>query len=876
MRNILSFIFIFFSTVTYSQTIDFRFSNGTSASFSSSDVWKVTHTGATLNLLLRNGPTINYNVDDIVFYNFNAAPVILTSLTSLPEFDTLCAGSASSPASYSVTGYQLTSDVRIVAPTDYEISTSSGSGFDSVVTLIPASGNLNSTIYVRFLPNSVNDLPFDDLVSYGPDIISFYKKFSTGLITHAYSGGAGKNISVLGTGVRTGVWVGPAKGNWVNAANWCGGIPTSSVDAIIPPGDTVVINSSASVKSLWIDYSYDGARGQSLYGVLHGGNSTLNIYHSFYEFDNFIPQTGTIAYRGSLAEQTIRNLSGANPYYNLSINKSSGKIIGSYISVQNNLSLSSDSLIITGELNLSGSANFNDKVVILQSDETSTAVIPALPNNGSTVDGATNFTMERYIPANEKWRALSMPLSSGRGGNSIYNHWQNNGSVISGAGVLLWSNTSLSGFSLNTNAGASQNIRKYVGGTGFDLLNSTTNELLFSGGKPVPYLVFVTDYYKPGTNVGNMGSGTTPTKLRATGSLFKGNYNSGNLSQGFHMIPNPYPAAIDLTRLSLNNLDQSFYIWDPLLEGFRGFGGYQTYNSLTGIFTPGGGSAGASTLTYLPANSAFWVFSNGSGNISMNELSKDFTSGNYLFGRRTSNASVMRINLKNSTGDVLLDGVAAAYLQNASAEVDAKDSKKFGLSSENIYISRNNTKLAVECRPMVESADTVFIGLNQLKQQPYSLHISTSDFNLNNNLVPVLEDLYLNKQTILDLNGLNKIDFNADGQSASSGNRFRIVFRQNATTAVNALDANKGIQVYPNPVNNAGALQLSFNNQPAGEYRLVIHDIAGVQIMNRVFQHGGGTAVQSLMLPDNILSGNYIGQITGAKGKTQQIKLTIQ
>jgi len=862
MRNTFSLIFIIFSAVTYSQTIDFQFANGTRASYNSADVKWTTHNGATLNLELKNGSTINYNTDDIVYYNFNAEPVLLTSVLSLPEYDTLCVGTASSPVSYTIKGYQLTNDLTIYAPTHFEVSSDATSGFGSNLTLSPSSGNLDAIVYVRFIPSSVMD---DDSNPFAPLSST---ELLTGSVSNFSLGAVSRNLSVSGTGHKSGKWIGPSSGNWVNAANWCGGVPNSNTNVFIKDVN-VTIDNNASCKTLLLDSA-----------TLLGGVSTLSVYGNFINLGGtFHPQAGKVELRGNFSQQNIQGGSfDKMNFYNLTINKSSG-IVYTFdgFTVNNNFILASDSLLAlpTATLRFLGGANFNNKAVILMSDTLGTASVATLPNDGNNLIGATKFTVERYIPANQKWRGLCMPLSSATVGNSIYNSWQNNGNVISDQGVLLWSPTSLPGFSLNTNTGASQNIRKYIGGSGFSLL-SGTNEPLFSGGKPIPYLVFVTDYYKKGTNVGNMGTGASSTMLRATGSLFKGNYNSGTLGAGFHMIPNPYPCAIDFDKVTITgDLDNQFWIWDPKLEGFRGFGGYQTYSS--DVLVPDGGSfLGSSKKSLIPVGAAFWVNSNGSGAIQMNESSKDKNINLSVFGRIAQNSNqILRINLLNESGN-LLDGVAAVFNSNALLGNDKMDALKFGLGDENIFIRSNDKNLAIEFHPLVQFADTFNVVLNALSQKTYYLQISGKDIVVDPNIIAVLEDQYLKKETVLNLNDINKVEFTVDAHPASSSNRFRVVFRQNAITSINTLEADKGFSIYPNPAIKGQSIQLSFNNQPAGMYRLVLYDIAGVQVMNRVLQYNGGTAVQSLELTDKIFNGLYVAELTDAKGNAKQIKITVQ
>lgn len=81
----------------------------------------------------------------------------LTTTSSLTAFST-CTGSASTEQSFTVSGTDLAGDVTVTAPTGYEVSLTSGSGFANSVT-ITASGTLSATIvYVR-LSSSATGTP---------------------------------------------------------------------------------------------------------------------------------------------------------------------------------------------------------------------------------------------------------------------------------------------------------------------------------------------------------------------------------------------------------------------------------------------------------------------------------------------------------------------------------------------------------------------------------------------------------------------------------------------------------------------------------------------------------------------------------------------
>ncbi len=87
--------------------------------------------------------------------NFNIAvtgpacsPAITTSGTLSPF--SACANVVSSEQSFTVSGSNLTANLVVTAPTGFQVSTSSGSGFATSVSLTPSGGSVASTtIYVR-------------------------------------------------------------------------------------------------------------------------------------------------------------------------------------------------------------------------------------------------------------------------------------------------------------------------------------------------------------------------------------------------------------------------------------------------------------------------------------------------------------------------------------------------------------------------------------------------------------------------------------------------------------------------------------------------------------------------------------------------------
>ena len=79
----------------------------------------------------------------------------------------------------------MSGDVTVTAPADFQVSTTTGAGFGSSVSLTPSSGTLGlETIYVRFAPSSAGS--------------------KTGDVANLSAGALTKNVAVSGTGATTG------------------------------------------------------------------------------------------------------------------------------------------------------------------------------------------------------------------------------------------------------------------------------------------------------------------------------------------------------------------------------------------------------------------------------------------------------------------------------------------------------------------------------------------------------------------------------------------------------------------------------------------------------------------------------------------------
>ncbi len=159
----------------------------------------------------------------------------ITVTSSMTAFGNVNVGTTSAEKTYTVSGTLLTANIDLTAPTDYQISTTSGSGFGSTLSLTPSSGTVaTTTIYVRFQPTSQGTI--------------------AGNITHVSAGATTKNAAVTGTGVIPVITVGTVTAfadqvtNTVSAQKTynVSGVYLESNITITPPSGFLISTTSGS------------------------------------------------------------------------------------------------------------------------------------------------------------------------------------------------------------------------------------------------------------------------------------------------------------------------------------------------------------------------------------------------------------------------------------------------------------------------------------------------------------------------------------------------------------------------------------------------------------------------------------------------------
>jgi hypothetical protein len=229
---------------------------------------------------------------------------------------------------------------------------------------------------------------------------------------------------------------------------------------------------------------------------------------------------------------------------------------------------------------------------------------------------------------------------------------------------------------------------------------------------------------------------------------------------------------------------------------------------------------------------------------------------------------VLRLTLQQDVSGITenADGAVAFFYANGNAEVDGMDGSKLMNGSENIFFRRNASNLMFEHRPAISTKDTLFFRMSNMKQSPYRLAIEGTNLAAGKTEA-LLIDRYTKKETSVDLTANQGYDFSVTADSASTGDRFLIVFSKAAAPVVVEPDVSSGgsgLKLYPNPVRDN--LRVFVNVNVAGSYTVQVYNAAGSQVWSQTGIAAGTRRVEVNTFSLN--SGLYTLVLTDEKGGT--------
>jgi hypothetical protein len=576
---------------------------------------------------------------------------------------------------------------------------------------------------------------------------------------------------------NTASWVGRISSSWDYAGNWEANVmPNENTDVNLSHGSVYVPTGLNLIKVK--NLSLTSVSNEVLLNL--DTLQTLEIYGSISKNGGMINASkSTVSMKGDALQTIPANFFESNKILNLEIANSSvsGVELAGKLDVYRSLNFSTVGLKLTTNNSLTLKSTLNE-----------TAWVGDL--TGKKIEG--NVTVERFIPTAithvKSWQLLAVPTF---GNQTVNQSWQDsatsaNQSRYAGYGTMITSSLSNAlslGFDLYTPNGGtmktySSSDSSYIG------IASTQIPIQNSKG----YFVYV----RGDRTVTTYNATAKPTVLRTTGKLYTANVNelppvTTIGANRFECIGNPYASAIDFRTINKSGIiDNTFYVWDPLLTGYNIQGGYQTISSTNGYLPiPGGTSnySGNEPVTSIQSGQAFFMHATGAGsggNISFVESCKIAGSKmQFRENNETNNLNFISTKLYgvNNTGNYLADGnmlvLDAAYNNSYNKE----DVLKLKNSSENFGIFSEGKLLSIEARQSYNPFDTLQYQLNNVRIQSYQLKINLHVDSINT-LMPVMVDRYTNIQYPLNWMDSLTINFNISSNPLSyASNRFYMLIK---------------------------------------------------------------------------------------------------
>lgn len=616
------------------------------------------------------------------------------------------------------------------------------------------------------------------------------------------------------TVLKNGFWTGDQDNNWNNAANWCGRwVPNSGTNVYISSGALFqpVIRDTASCNDLSVA---SGAR-LNINGVLSLSGNIDAPPHAINA------ERGSMVYSGSLTQNISGDHFENNKVYNITNTNAQG------------LAVSGD-VVCTGTIVLTKGVLFTGDHLLLQQN----ASIGACA--GGTAFSGT-IAIERPIDRNDGVQLLGHPFTHSLPLQMIGDSIPVTGEGGIRNGFTASSKNLPSAFYYNASFGNDSSGIE-AGWTAFANTNGSGENAWkkYAGIKLLPGkdIWQLTDSISSKTDTTQNGVKKNANPLvRLTGNINSGDQELAlprNNYASYHVVSNPYPSNIELSRISKGRgIGNAFWVWNPS-QGRHG--GYTSIPFNSSFVSP---LMGAFIVKAIDSINNTLLFTEQCKTQNKAEPPPLFNSDDAFFAE-----------LRLESDNIFWDRLLLIQMDSARAAVDRNDAEKFVNPDVNFYsISRDNKRLSVDARP-VNNESIIPLGLQATEKGWYTIRVAKTKLPSASTLM--IHDTYLNLWTSLEQG--NVYTFQTTDDTLSIGDK-RFEIRTREKPIENLLPRKKiTMIVYPVPAKNT--ILIKYAAAETGNTTVRIADLAGTII--KTIPLGMQKEGQVLIPINNLLPGVYV------------------
>ena len=327
-------------------------------------------------------------------------------------------------------------------------------------------------------------------------------------------------------------------------------------------------------------------------------------------------------------------------------------------------------------------------------------------------------------------------------------------------------------------------------------------------------------YYQTTLNyTGNLNYDASGIDLTANYTVANNDVNY----DGWNLLGNPYPCALDFDAVTKTNVNSTVYYYDDSGDNYRYYNHAGSQTDIPGVALNGGSQ-------YIPSGQGFFVKTTAGGG-TLTNLNTARTHNTQTFWKGDIPENHLKLNVSNGTNT---DEMVVRFIDDATIEFDDNyDAFKRFSWNDNMpqiysYTEHNNRLFAINSLNFTEGQQIIPLGFGTKSAGNYSINIL--EFNFEGRKV-YLDDL-LNNEVVL-LNENSTYNYNFDG-SGIIENRFQL--RIGELSEITESSNVPEINIYPNPSNGTFTVEIS-KSQNFNISNIEITDITGKIIFHKTKEH---------------------------------------